>query len=174
MLTTEAFRAAVMHRTPPVREGVFESIVHLREVSGGDALIVDRTRRAARDVRFAYMVGQLNEVGLGLPFEDTSIRRVIDTDSDEWSSPQPRGGRGVTGVGALLQIFFTDPEEYVDDAGKFLSDLKDKSLEFRRGRLGGFVFARFRTVGDHGHRKPGSRLRRWQDELRHSDQGDDA
>jgi len=165
-LTTEAFRAAVMHRPQPEREGILESIMYLREVSDGNALIAERPQRAARDVRFADLVGQLNRVGLGLPYEDTSIRRMVDTEPEWWGGVRSRSGRSSTGIYTVLQIFFTSPEVYVDDTGKFLLDLDAKSLEFRRGRLGGFVFDRFRTVGDQGHRKPGSRLRRWQDELR--------
>ena len=166
MLTTEAFRAAVMHRTLPEREGILESIIHLHEVSDGSGWIAEQPRRAVRDVRLADLVGQLNQVGLGLAYEDTSVRRMLDADPGEWKNDHGRNGHRAAGVRMVLQIFFASPEEYVDDTGKFLRDLDAKSLEFRRGRLGGFVFDRFRTVGDGGHRKPGSRLRRWKNELK--------
>ena len=163
-LTTGVFRAAVMCRTPSEREGLFESILYLRKVSDGNALIADRPKRAVRDAKFADLVGQLNEVGLGLSYEDTSIRMVVAADSEGWYDSRLRSHNN-TSILILLQIFFASPGEYVDKTGKFLSDLDAKSLEFQRGRLGGFVFDAFGTAGDHGHRKPGSRLRRWQDRL---------
>lgn len=166
VLTTEPFRAAVQHCAPLGREGVFASIVHLREVFANNLLITDRLRRAVHDVRFADRVGQLNQVGLGLPYEDRSIRQIVEIDPAWWQDARSRGKRGMPGVQTVLQIFFTEPEEYVDGAGKFLPDLAAKSREFKYGRVGGFVFDRFVTAGDQSHRKPGSRRRRWQDEVR--------
>ena len=167
-LTTEPFRAAVMHCTPSGREGVFASILHLREVSSDNALVVDRVRRAARDVRFADLIGQLNIVGLHLSYEDTSIRQVVEADPERWQDDRSRRGKHPS-VRTLLQVFFATPEEYVDSTGRFARDLQAKSLEFRYGRLGGFVFDQFGTAGDQGHRKPGARSRRWRDELRSHD-----